>query len=134
MLTLSPRNRPKRCAEFQLFWPNRRLLQRHVCRQRDVLRLVYPYCDERLRDWIFHHVPDDLLIGPGGVNKVLMRKYIDQHFQQLPYVKVKGSFRFDLCGLARTARFDQVHAFALQTQALLARCAALAGDSSKPLG
>jgi hypothetical protein len=82
------------------------------------LRLVYPYCDERLRDWIFHHVPDDRLIGPGGVNKVLMRKYIDQHFHQLPYVKAKGSFRFDLCGLAQR-RFDQVHAFALQTQALL---------------
>jgi hypothetical protein len=30
----------------------------------------------------------------------------------------KGSFRFDLCGLARQ-RFDQVHAFAMQAQALL---------------
>ncbi|MFK2898766.1 hypothetical protein ISP15_00245 [Dyella jejuensis] len=82
------------------------------------LRLVYPFCDSDLRDWIFHHVPDDRLIGPGGVNKVLMRNYIAQHFQQLPYVKNKGSFRFDLCGLARQ-RFDQVHAFALQTQSLL---------------
>jgi hypothetical protein len=82
------------------------------------LRVVYPYCDERLRDWIFHDVPDDRLIGPGGVNKVLIRKYIAQRFSQLPYVKVKGSFRFDLCGLA-TQRFDQVYAFSLQTQALL---------------
>jgi hypothetical protein len=82
------------------------------------LRLVYPYCDERLRDWVFHDVPDDLLIGPGGVNKVLIRKHIAMKFQELPYVKVKGCFRFDLCGLARQ-RFDQVHAFAVQAQGLL---------------
>jgi Asparagine synthase len=82
------------------------------------LRLVYPYCDEHLRDWIFNDVPDDRLIGPGGVNKVLVRKHIAKHFQQLPYVNAKGSFRFDLCGLAQQ-RFDQVYAFALRTQALL---------------
>lgn len=82
------------------------------------LRVVYPYCDERLRDWIFHHVPDEHLIGAGGVNKVLMRQYIAQHFKQLPYVQTKGSFRFDLCGLAKQ-RYDQVHAFAEQTQWLL---------------
>jgi hypothetical protein len=82
------------------------------------LRLAYPYCDKRLRDWIFNDIPDELLIGPGGVNKVLMRKYIAQHFKQLPYVKTKGCFRFDLRGLAKQ-RFDQVHAFALQTQTLL---------------
>jgi asparagine synthetase B (glutamine-hydrolysing) len=82
------------------------------------LQLVYPYCDENLRDWIFHHVPDDHLIGAGGVNKVLMRNYIALHFKQLPYVQTKGSFRFDLCGLARQ-RFEQVHAFALQTQWLI---------------
>jgi hypothetical protein len=82
------------------------------------LRVVYPYCDESLREWIFNDVPNDSLIGPGGVNKVLMRKYIAQHFEQLPYVKAKGSFRFDLCGLARQ-RFDQVHAFAVQMQPML---------------
>ncbi|HUB88578.1 MAG TPA: asparagine synthase-related protein, partial [Dyella sp.] len=79
------------------------------------LRLAYPYCDEHLRDWVFHHVPDSHLIGPGGVNKVLMRKYIAQHFKELPYVQSKGCFRFDLRGLAR-ARFDQVHAFAQQVR------------------
>jgi hypothetical protein len=82
------------------------------------LRLVYPYCDERLRDWIFHDVPDELLIGPDNVNKVLMRKYIAEYFQQLPYVRVKGCFRFDLRGLAKQ-RFDQVHAFSLLTKTLL---------------
>jgi hypothetical protein len=82
------------------------------------LRVVYPYCDEQLRDWIFHHVPHELLIGPGSVNKVLVRKHIAQRFQHLPYVNAKGSFRFDLCGLAQQ-RFDQVYEFALQTQALL---------------
>jgi hypothetical protein len=79
------------------------------------LRLAYPYCDEALRDWVFHHVPDDHLIGPGGVNKVLMRKYIAAHFKNLPYVQAKGSFRFDLRGLANR-RFDQVRAFAEQAR------------------
>jgi len=82
------------------------------------LRLAYPYCDTRLCDWVFHEVPDDRLIGPGGVNKVLVRQHIARYFRELPYVAAKGSFRFDLCGLARQ-RFDQVHAFATQAQALL---------------
>jgi hypothetical protein len=82
------------------------------------LRLAYPYCDMQLCDWVFREVPDDRLIGPGGVNKVLVRQHIGRHFHELPYVSAKGSFRFDLCGLARQ-RFDQVHAFAMQTRALL---------------
>ena len=82
------------------------------------LSLAYPYRDARLCEWIFQEVPDALLVGPGGVNKVLVRQHIARHFQHLPYVRAKGSFRFDLCGLARQ-RFDQVHAFATQTQSLL---------------
>ncbi|GLQ89883.1 hypothetical protein GCM10007898_34580 [Dyella flagellata] len=82
------------------------------------LRLAQPYLDEGLRDWVFHRVPADLLIGPGGVNKVLMRKYISKHFKELPYVKAKGCFRFDLRGLARQ-RYDQVYAFAEQTRSVL---------------
>ena len=82
------------------------------------LHLAYPYCEKHLCDWVFHEVPDDWLIGPGGVNKVLVRRHIAQHFKELPYVATKGSFRFDLCGLA-SQRFDQVHAFAVQARALL---------------
>ena len=82
------------------------------------LRLVYPYCDERLHEWVFRQVPDDYLVGPDGTNKVLVRHHIARHFHQLPYVHSKGSFRFDLCGLARQ-RFDEVHAFALQARSLL---------------
>jgi hypothetical protein len=82
------------------------------------LRLAYPYADPRFRDWVFNYVPSELLIGPDGVNKVLMRKYIAQRFRQLPYVQTKGCFRFDLRGLARQ-RFDQVYAFAQQMQTLL---------------
>ncbi|GAB2579557.1 hypothetical protein ISP15_00200 [Dyella jejuensis] len=82
------------------------------------LRLAYPYCDKQFCEWIFNGVPDDRLIGPGGLNKVLMRRYIAQHFQQLPYVQSKGSFRFDVQGLARQ-RFEQVHAFAVQLRGLL---------------
>ncbi|HKT29564.1 asparagine synthase-related protein [Dyella sp.] len=82
------------------------------------LRLAYPYADPQFRDWVFHQVPDDRLIGPGGVSKVLMRQYIAECFEQLPYVKAKGSFRFDLCGLAKL-RFDQVYAYAQEVKALL---------------
>lgn len=82
------------------------------------LHLAYPYADPRFRDWIFNDVPSELLIGPDGTNKVLMRKYIARQFDELPYVKTKGCFRFDLRGLART-RFDQVYAFAQQMQPLL---------------
>lgn len=82
------------------------------------LHLAYPYADPQFRDWIYHHVPDNRLIGPGGVSKVLMRQYIAECFDQLPYLKAKGSFRFDLCGLARQ-RFDQVYAFAEDAKALL---------------
>jgi hypothetical protein len=82
------------------------------------LRLAYPYADAPFRDWVFRDVPDELLIGPGGVNKVLMRQYIERHFHDLPYVKTKGCFRFDVRGLARQ-RFDQVYDFAQQMQTLL---------------
>jgi hypothetical protein len=45
-------------------------------------------------------------------NKLLVREHIATYFGDLPYVREKkGSFRFDLVGLARE-RFDQVHAFA----------------------
>jgi asparagine synthetase B (glutamine-hydrolysing) len=82
------------------------------------LRMAYPHCDKRLSEWVFNQVPDDRLMGPGGVNKVLMRRYIAQHFTQLPYVRSKGSFRFNVRGLA-SQRFEQVHAFASQARALL---------------
>jgi hypothetical protein len=82
------------------------------------LRVVYPYCNAPLRDWILHQVPHDQLIGPGGVNKLLIRRHIAARFGDLPYVRTKGSFRFDLRGLAKQ-RFDQVYAFAQQTRAIL---------------
>ncbi|GGA42743.1 asparagine synthase-related protein [Dyella nitratireducens] len=82
------------------------------------LRVVYPYCNAPLRDWILHQVPDDQVVGAGGVNKVLIRRHIAEHFNELPYVRTKGSFRFDLRGLARQ-RFNQVYAFAQQTRAIL---------------
>ena len=45
-------------------------------------------------------------------NKLLVREHIATYFGDLPYVREKkGSFRFDLVGLARE-RFDQVYAFA----------------------
>lgn len=82
------------------------------------LRLGYPYCDEALRDWVLRAVPDELLIGRDNINKVLVRRHISRRFERLPYVSAKGSFRFDICGLARQ-RFEQVYAFAVQNRDVL---------------
>lgn len=83
------------------------------------LKIAYPYCDRRLSDWVYSEVPLDHLIHPGSrVNKALVRKHIATYFGPLPYIEKKGSFRFDLRGLAR-ARFDQVHAYATQAGELL---------------
>jgi hypothetical protein len=83
------------------------------------LRPAYPFCNGRLRDWVHQEVPRDLLVDPATRdNKVLVRQHIATRFRDLPYVSRKGSFRFDLRGLAKT-RFEQVHAFAEQASALL---------------
>ena len=82
------------------------------------LRVAYPYCESRLSEWVYREVPQDYLIDRHGHNKPLVRRHIARHFGELPYVKAKGCFRFDLCGLARV-RFDQVHAFAMHARAVL---------------
>jgi hypothetical protein len=75
--------------------------------------IAYPYCDRRLREWVFREVPRDKQIDlAAGTNKILVREHIARRFGDLPYVGgKKGSFRFDLVGLARD-RFDQVRSFA----------------------
>ncbi len=81
--------------------------------------VAYPFCDGRLRDWVYHQVPQDQLVDPvTRANKILVRKHIATRFEELPYVAKKGSFRFDLCGLAKL-RFDQVHAYATQARHVL---------------
>ena len=83
------------------------------------LRTAYPFCNSRLREWVHREVPRELLLDPmTHDNKVLVRQHIATRFRDLPYVSRKGSFRFDLRGLART-RFDQVHALAQEAAALL---------------
>ena len=83
------------------------------------LEAAYPFCDPDLREWVHHEVPRRQKVDPDtGVNKMLMRRHIATHFGDLPYVQRKGSFRFDVCGLA-SARFDQVRDFAVQLDDLL---------------
>lgn len=83
------------------------------------LHAAYPFCDPALREWVYREVPLEQLVDPvTRTSKVLMRRHIAQHFDELPYVARKGSFRFDLCGLAKR-RFDQVHAFAGNTRDVL---------------
>jgi asparagine synthetase B (glutamine-hydrolysing) len=81
------------------------------------LPISYPYCDRRLREWVAREVPRNQRVDVNGRrNKILVREHIGSHFGDLTYVvQKKGSFRFDLVGLARE-RFDQVHAFAQEAR------------------
>jgi hypothetical protein len=58
------------------------------------------------------------MVDPKRGDKVLVRAHIAQYFEDLPYVTSKGSFRFDICGLA-ALRFEQVRDFAVQTKEVL---------------
>jgi len=76
------------------------------------LRVAYPFCDLTLREWIHREVPRYQKVDPvTKLNKLLIRDHIATRFDELPYVTGKGSFRFDVRGLAR-ARFDRVREFA----------------------
>ena len=83
------------------------------------LKVAFPFCDEAFCNWVYGEVPARLMMDPAtGMNKVLVRQHIATRFEQLPYVTRKGSFRFDVRGLA-AQRFDQVHAYAQQSRHLL---------------
>ncbi|RPE81667.1 asparagine synthase-related protein [Vulcaniibacterium tengchongense] len=84
------------------------------------LRVAYPYCDPRLWHWITREVPpEQRMDARRGINKVLVREHIARRFPRLPYVLAKkGSFRFDLRGLARQ-RYDQVYAYAERVRDVL---------------
>jgi len=80
------------------------------------LHAAYPFCDHALREWVHHEVPRYEKVDPATqVNKLLIRQHIATRFGELPYVRNKGSFRFDLCGLA-AQRFDQVRDYAEQAR------------------
>jgi len=83
------------------------------------LRVAYPFCDRRLREWVHNELPMELRVDLATMtNKVLIRQHIATRFARLPYVERKGSFRYDLRGLAR-CRFEQVHAFAIEVSDVL---------------
>ena len=83
------------------------------------MHAAYPFCDVRFREWVYREVPPHQMIDPESrVNKVLVRNHIATKFPELPYVRKKGSFRFDVRGLAQK-RFDTVHDFALQARDVL---------------
>lgn len=83
------------------------------------LQVAYPFCDMALREWVYHQVPAEQMIDPvTRANKVLVRRHIATRFADLPYVQKKGSFRFDVRGLA-ARRFDVVHDFAREARGVL---------------
>lgn len=83
------------------------------------LNAVYPFTDVRFREWVYREVPPHMMIDPvTHANKILVRDHIATRFPDLPYVKTKGSFRFDVRGLAKT-RYDTVRDFAVQARDVL---------------
>lgn len=83
------------------------------------LGAAFPFCDRALSEWVYTKVPaDQLMDEKNQKTKILVRKHIATRFGELPYVSRKGSFRFDVCGLARQC-YDQVHAHAVATQDML---------------
>jgi asparagine synthase (glutamine-hydrolysing) len=83
------------------------------------LQAAFPFCDRALREWIYRQIPPSKMVDPvSKINKVLVRNHIATRFEALPYVSKKGSFRFDLCGLAQR-RFEQVDAYARQASGVL---------------
>ena len=83
------------------------------------MHAAYPYCDPQFAAWMYRKVPrDKLLDSQRKITKVLAREHIATRFDKLPYVETKGSFRFDVAGLA-AQRFDAVHQFAAQETEVL---------------
>jgi len=83
------------------------------CANATSLSVAYPFCDPQFQQWGFTGLPrEQQMDAAHHRNKTLVRAHIATRFDELPYVqKKKGSFRFDVIGLARS-RFDQVHASA----------------------
>ncbi len=83
------------------------------------LQVAYPFCDQALREWVYNRLPQEYKVDPvTRSNKVLVRQHIESRFADLPYVNKKGSFRFNVCGLARQ-RYERVHEFANEASDLL---------------
>lgn len=83
------------------------------------LQAAYPFCDLTLREWIHREVPGYEKVDPTTkMNKLLIRQHIATRFGDLPYVQSKGSFRFDVRGLAQQ-RFDHVLELARQAGDIL---------------
>ena len=81
------------------------------------LRIAYPYCNPQLWQWITRDVPPEQRMDK-GVSKVVVREHIAKRFPNLPYVAAKGSFRFNLRGLAKQC-FEQVHGYSERTRDVL---------------
>lgn len=78
------------------------------------VHVAYPYCDRALADWVYRWLPrEQMLDTHTHTNKVVVREHIARRFGELPYARRKGSFRFDVRGLARR-RFECVHGLAKQ--------------------
>ncbi len=59
-------------------------------------RAVYPYCDQALIDYCFHLPLADRYDARRRRNKVALRRLLEHDVGDAPYLRRKGSFRFDV--------------------------------------
>jgi asparagine synthetase B (glutamine-hydrolysing) len=59
-------------------------------------RAVYPYCDADLIEYCFHLPPADRYDRHRRRNKVALRRLLSSEVGDAPYLRQKGSFRFDV--------------------------------------
>jgi asparagine synthetase B (glutamine-hydrolysing) len=81
------------------------------------LRMAYPYCHSHLWHWITQEMPPEQRMR-NRIGKVVVREHIARRFPNLPYVQAKGSFRFNLRGLARQC-YDEVYHYAERVRDVL---------------
>jgi asparagine synthetase B (glutamine-hydrolysing) len=75
------------------------------------LRVAYPFADPSWVAWAACLPEHARIDRDRGLNKRIVRQHVQHALGELPYVRRKGSFRFDLRGLARD-RFDAVRSMA----------------------
>jgi asparagine synthetase B (glutamine-hydrolysing) len=80
------------------------------------MNVLYPFCNDEIARFMCS-LPQKYKMNK-ETNKIIVRKHIEYYFKDLPYVKTKGSFRFNLVNFANTS-FDQVFHFAELNQQTL---------------
>jgi asparagine synthetase B (glutamine-hydrolysing) len=72
-------------------------------------RAVFPYADPRLIERCFHLPRAERYDEERGTNKLVLRRLLERRIGDAPYLRAKGSFRFDVLRFAE-ANAARIHA------------------------